>query len=115
MVTLVTAVLVAAVFLRAAVGFARGRDPLQRDTAVIFLPILAVCINGAVRDLSHRPVPFAASVTATALLLLQPYLTLRLTARLGRVPRWLDVTLLVLMLGSIAAVTAAPRPLSLAY
>ncbi|WP_426508729.1 hypothetical protein ACPPVO_59355 [Dactylosporangium sp. McL0621] len=115
MVTLVTAALVAAVFLRAAVGFVRGRDPLQRDVALIFLPTLAVCANAVFRDLSHRPLPVAVSAVTTALLLLQPYLTLRLAARLGRVPRWLSGTLLVLMLGSIAVVTNEPRPLSLPY
>ncbi|MEU7865836.1 hypothetical protein [Dactylosporangium sp. NPDC049140] len=77
MVTLVTAALVAAVFLRAAAGFVRGRDPLRRDVALIFLPTLAVCANAVFRDLSHR----------------------RLAGRLGRVPRRLNRTLLVLMLG----------------
>ncbi|MER7004484.1 response regulator [Dactylosporangium sp. NPDC000555] len=115
MVTLITGVLIAAVFLRALGGFLRHRDPVQRDIALIFLPTLAVYANAAVRELTHRPLPVAASATATALLLIQPYLTLRLTARLGRVPRWLDVGLLVLLLGSIAAVTAAPRPLSTGY
>ncbi|WP_433212016.1 ATP-binding response regulator [Dactylosporangium sp. CS-047395] len=105
----------AAVFLRALGAWFRARDPLQLDVALLFLPTLAVCVNAAVREHSQRPVPVAASALATALLLIQPYLTLRLAARLGRVPRWLDVSLLVLLLGSIAATTVAPRPLSLAY
>ncbi|GAA2330175.1 ATP-binding response regulator [Dactylosporangium salmoneum] len=115
MVTLTIGVLVAAVFLAALVGYFRGRDPVQRDIALIFLPSLAVSVNGIVRDLAHHAVPVAAGATATGLLLLQPYLTLRLAARLGRVPRWLDATLLVLVIASIAATTAAPRPLSLGY
>nr|BFE64504.1 hypothetical protein GCM10020063_090300 [Dactylosporangium thailandense] len=115
MVTLITTVLLAAVFLRALAAYIRHRDPLQRDTALLFLPTLAVGINAVIREQSGRPVPVAASAFATALLLLQPYLTVRLASRLGRVPRWLDGALLVLLLGSIAAVTAAPRPLSLPY
>ncbi|WP_432982051.1 response regulator [Dactylosporangium sp. CA-233914] len=107
--------LVAAVFLRALAAYARGRDPLQLDIAVIFLPTLAFCVNGSVRELIHRPVPVAVTAAVTALLMLQPYLTLRLTARLGRVPRWLDLSLLVLVLGSMAVVAAAPRPLSTGY
>ncbi|GAA3281095.1 hypothetical protein GCM10020218_034420 [Dactylosporangium vinaceum] len=115
MVTLVTTALVAAVFLRALGGYARGRDPLQRDTALIFLPTLALCVNAAVREQLHRPVPLAASILATALLMIQPYLTLRLAARLGRVPRWLDGTLLVLLLVAVVAVSVAPRPLTRPY
>ncbi|MFI5916359.1 response regulator [Dactylosporangium sp. NPDC051541] len=114
MVTLVTTVLVAAVFLRALAGYARGRDPLQRDTALIFLPTLALCVNATLREF-HRPVPLMASVLATALLLIQPYLTLRLTARLGRVPRWLEGSLLVFLVASVVAVSAAPRPLTQPY
>jgi signal transduction histidine kinase/DNA-binding response OmpR family regulator len=115
MVTLAIGVLIAAVFVGAFAGYVRTRDPMQRDIAVLFLPTLAVCVNAAYRELTDRQVPAAASVTVTTLLLLQPYLTLRLAARLGRVPRWLDLGLLALLLGSIAVTAAAPRPLSVGY
>ncbi|WP_330186250.1 response regulator [Dactylosporangium sp. AC04546] len=88
---------------------------MQRDITLIFLPTLLVCGNGVYRDLMGRPVPALVGAVATAMLLLQPYFTLRLTARLRRVPRWITRTLLVLLLASAAVVSAAPRPLSLGY
>ncbi|WP_432833190.1 response regulator [Dactylosporangium sp. CA-092794] len=115
MVTLVIAILIALMCLGTFAGFVRSRDPVQRDLALIFLPTVAVCVNGAIRELTGRPVPIAASITTTALLLAQPYLTVRFTARLGHVPRWLDIGLLVLLLGSLSVLTAAPRPLALPY
>ncbi|MGI5246114.1 ATP-binding response regulator [Dactylosporangium sp. CA-139066] len=108
-------VLIAAVFLGALAAYARTREPMQRDIALLFLPSLAVCANGAFRELTDRQVPAIAGAAVTTLLLLQPYLTLRLAARLGRVPRWLDASLLVLLLASIAVTAVAPRPLSDPY
>jgi signal transduction histidine kinase/DNA-binding response OmpR family regulator len=115
MLTLVIGLLIAAVFVGALAGYVRTREPMQRDIALLFLPSLAVCANGAYRELSGHTLPPVVGATVTTLLLLQPYLTLRLAARLGRVPRWLDASLLVLLLGSIVATAAAPRPLSAAY
>ena len=90
MITLVTVLLVVAVFLRALGGFLATRDPMQRDITLIFLPSVAVCVNALVREVNGGPLPLAVNATATALLMLQPYLTLRLTARLRHVPTWLD-------------------------
>ena len=115
MVTLVTSLLVAAVLLRALVGYLRNRDPVQRDIVLIFVPTLMVCANGIFRDLLNRPAPIVVTVTSTALLMIQPYLTLRHVARLRSVPRWLDRTLAVLLVASVTAVALAPRPLNLAY
>lgn len=115
MVTLVTALLVVAVFLRALGGFLATRDPIQRDITLIFLPPVAVCVNAVLRQILVSPLPLAVSATSTALLMLQPYLTLRLTARLRHVPSWLSRTLLVSLLASIAAVAVAPRPLNPGY
>jgi signal transduction histidine kinase/CheY-like chemotaxis protein len=112
MITLATTLLVAAVFLRALVGYLNDRDPVHRDITLIFLPTMVVCINGVVRDVTHRSLPTLVGVLSTSLLLLQPYLTLRHTARLGHVPRWLDISVLVVLLGSVAALIPAPRPLS---
>ncbi|MFB9181560.1 response regulator [Dactylosporangium sucinum] len=107
--------LVAAIFARALASYLRERDPVQRDITLIFLPTLLLCGNGVFRDLAGRPVPTLVGVVSTALLLLQPYFTLRLTARLRRVPRWVTRTLLVLLLVSVVVVSAAPRPLGLGY
>ncbi|MET7418175.1 response regulator [Dactylosporangium sp. NPDC005555] len=107
--------LVIAVFLRALGGYLASRDPMQRDITLIFLPQAVVGVNGLVREIADRPLPIAVNATATALLMLQPYLTLRLTARLRHVPTWLDRLLLVSLLVSVVAVAAAPRPLGIGY
>lgn len=115
MITLVTALLVVAVFLRALVGYLASRDPVQGHITLIFLPLVGVCATAVARQLTDRPVPTAAAATATGLLMLQPYLTLRLTAQLRHVPTWLDRTLLAALAASVVAVAAASRPLHLGY
>ncbi|WP_327007393.1 response regulator [Dactylosporangium sp. NBC_01737] len=102
-------------FLRALGGFLATRDPMQWNITLIFLPPVAVCGTALVREVTGGPLPPAVGATATALLMLQPYLTLRLIARLRQVPTWLDRTLLVFLLASIVAVAAAPRPLNVGY
>jgi hypothetical protein len=103
------------VFLRALGGFLVTRDPVQRSITLIFLPLVAVCVNALIRQITGQPLPPAVGATVTALLMLQPYLTLRLTARLRHVPTWLDRTLLLSLVASIVAVAAAPRPLNVTY
>ena len=115
MITLLTSVLVGAVLLPALVAYIRSRDPIQRDIALIFLPTAVVGFNGTYRELTDQPLPLAASAVSTVLILLQPYLTLRLVARLGPVPRWVDLGLLALLLSSLTVVTLAPRPLATGY
>jgi signal transduction histidine kinase/DNA-binding response OmpR family regulator len=115
MITLVIALLVVAVFLRAFGGYLATRDPVQRHITLIFLPPVAVCVNAVVRQIIDRPLPLLAATSTTALIMLQPYLTLRLTARLRHVPTWLDRTLLVALVASIVAVAVAPRPLNVGY
>ncbi|GAB3866304.1 sensor histidine kinase [Dactylosporangium cerinum] len=88
---------------------------MQRAITLIFLPSVAVCVNALVRQILGAPLPSAVSASTTALLMLQPYLTLRLTARLRHVPAWLDRTLLISLMASIVAVAAAPRPLNVGY
>jgi signal transduction histidine kinase/DNA-binding response OmpR family regulator len=115
MITLVTALLVVAVFLRALWGYLATRDPIQRDITLIFLPPVAVCVHAVARQVLVSPLPLAVSAISTGLLMLQPYLTLRLTARVRRVPVWLSRVLLLSTLASIVAVALAPRPLNLGY
>ncbi|MFF5231003.1 response regulator [Dactylosporangium sp. NPDC000521] len=102
-------------FLRALVGYAATRDPIQRDITLIFLPPVVVCATAVARQMLVSPLPLAASAASTALLMLQPYLTLRLTAKLRHVPVWLSRTLLVSLLASTVVVAVAPRPLDLGY
>src|SRR5205085_10936068 len=66
------------------------RDPLQRDVTLVFGAMAVLFVIGLVRVLvPSAPVLF--NTLASALLLAQPLLTLRLAARLRRVPRWLMV------------------------
>ena len=64
MVTLVTALLVLAVFLRALGGFLATRDPMQWNITLIFLPPVAVCGTALVREIIGGPLPPAVGAAA---------------------------------------------------
>ena len=76
------------VFLRTLVAYLARRDRLQRDVMLVFGAMAVLFVIGLVRKLvPSAPVLF--DTLASAMLLAQPFLTLRLAARLRRVPRWL--------------------------
>ena len=76
------------VFIRALVAYLARRDPLQRDVTLVFTAMAVLFVTALVRRfLPATPAVF--DTLASAFLLAQPYLTLRLVARLRRVPRWL--------------------------
>jgi hypothetical protein len=110
MLTLIAEILFAVIFLRTLVNYARTRDPLQRDVALVFLPPMALFINSIYRQLAAHPHPIGSAI-ATTLILGQPYLTLRLTARLCPVPRRLSTVILVTSAATAAPLAFAPRPL----
>jgi signal transduction histidine kinase/DNA-binding response OmpR family regulator len=112
MLTVVAEILFAVIFLRTLVNYVRTRDPLQRDVAFVFLPPMALFVNSVYRQLVEDPSSIGSGI-ATALLLGQPYLTLRLTARLRPVPRALSVVFLALYAATAIPLTLAPRPLPL--
>src|SRR4051812_27204281 len=92
----------AVLFLRALVGYLRRRDPLQRDVTLVFLPCAALfCLDVAARALD-RPLPVWVMWVIQALLLAQPYLTVRLAGRLRMVPAWLDRSVFVVWAGVTA-------------
>src|SRR5689334_13176740 len=63
-------------------------DPVPRDVLLVFSGIAVQFLFGVSRML--MPATAAAFNTlASALLLAQPFLTLRLASRLRRIPRWL--------------------------
>ncbi len=112
MLTLIAEILFAVIFFRALVIYLRDRDPLQRDVALIFLPPMAIFVNSVYRQLVGHPNPIASAI-ATTFILAQPYLTLRLTARLRPIPRWLSALILALYLASAVPLALTPRPLPL--
>ncbi|HEU5110602.1 MAG TPA: ATP-binding protein, partial [Micromonosporaceae bacterium] len=97
--------------VRALLAYLRGRDPVQRDVCLIFLAPTQLFVTDIVRRLG-ADVPVAVNNIAFAILLLQPFLTLRLAARLRRVPRWLTVTSITtyLLLAGPVLFSASPRP-----
>src|SRR5439155_26178186 len=85
---LLTGGLFALVFLRVLVAYVRSRDPLQRDLTLVFSAMTMIFLLTVMR-LVFGEVPPAARYASVALLLAQPYLTLRLVGQLHPVPRWL--------------------------
>jgi signal transduction histidine kinase/DNA-binding response OmpR family regulator len=111
MLTLVAEVLFAVIFVRVLLFYLRGRDALQRDVALIFLPPMVVFMNSVFRQFVG-PTPRAVGAVVTVILLAQPYLTLRLTGRLTPVPQWLDRLLLMVYVVTAVPLAVAPRPLA---
>ncbi|MDQ1657285.1 MAG: hypothetical protein QOD41_2368 [Cryptosporangiaceae bacterium] len=87
MVELVVLALFAAVFGRALAEYARTRDRLQRDVALIFSALTALFVLSVAARAMGRPPPLVSEVAA-AWVLGQPYLMLRLAAQFRPVPRW---------------------------
>jgi len=73
--------LFALVFLRALVSSARGRDPLGRDVMLVFSAMAGLFMVEVAERILGEPPGLIRSL-ASLLLLAQPYLTLRLVARL---------------------------------
>src|SRR4051794_19988508 len=87
-VTLVVEVCFAAVFGQALGAYLRRRDDLQRDVMWVFTAMAVVFGLDLWRRFAGPP-PLWVQAASSVLLLAQPYLTLRLVARLRLVPRWL--------------------------
>src|SRR5690349_2295662 len=100
----------AVLFLRALAGYLRRRDSLQGNVTLVFLPCtLVFCV-----DITRRlggDVPIWVTLVATTALLAQPYLTVRLAARLRHVPRWLDRLVLCGFVALAIPIVMEPRPL----
>jgi signal transduction histidine kinase/DNA-binding response OmpR family regulator len=111
MITLVAEFLFAVIFLRALAGYLRSQDPLQRDVMLVFTAVAGLFVIDMARRLGAE-VPQAVVVASTALLVAQPYLTLRMVAHLRPHPRWLRITALVLYALTAIPTLLLPRPLS---
>jgi signal transduction histidine kinase/CheY-like chemotaxis protein len=102
--TLLIELLFAAVFVAALLTFLRHRDPLSRDLMLVFSALAVLFVLDIVRRLGLQP-PAIVNSAAIALLLAQPFLTLRLVARVRPVSRWL-------LLGALVAWAATALPLA---
>jgi signal transduction histidine kinase/CheY-like chemotaxis protein len=98
---LVVEALFALVFVRVLVTYARRRDPLEGDVAVMFAVVAVVFVLAVARRTVGEPPAVVASM-ASALLLGQPFLTVRLVRRVGAVPGWVYWTSLGGWLASAA-------------
>ncbi|GIE93572.1 ATP-binding response regulator [Paractinoplanes rishiriensis] len=101
----------AVLFLRALIGYLIRRDSLQGSVTLVFLPC-AVLFGVDIARRASGGLPTWVGIAATTVLLAQPYLTVRLAARLRSVPRWLDRIMLGGYLGLAIPILLAPRPLS---
>ncbi|MET0422775.1 MAG: response regulator, partial [Actinoplanes sp.] len=101
----------AVLFLRALSVYLYRRDPLQRDVTLVFLPCTVVFCLDIARWLNEGYLPVPVAMAGTTILLAQPYLTLRLAARLRHVPVWLDRLMLLGYFAIAIPIVLAPRPL----
>jgi signal transduction histidine kinase/DNA-binding response OmpR family regulator len=100
----------AALFLRALLRYLHRRDPLQRDITWVFTPpAVLFVVDVANLLLGHLP-HWVGSVTQMTLLG-QPYLTVRLAARLRSVPHRLEAIMLSAYVLVVGALVFAGLPL----
>jgi signal transduction histidine kinase/CheY-like chemotaxis protein len=114
MTALLVEALFAVVFARALVAYLRGRDPLQRDVTFVFGSVAALFALDVARRLGLEPSQLVSDM-ASALLLAQPALALRLVARVRSVPGWMRWAAAVGWLASAAVVIGlhgAPLPVA---
>jgi PAS domain S-box-containing protein len=98
------------IFIWAAVAYLRRRDPLLRDVMLIFGSVGMLFALGVLRLTVGSP-PRMVNGLIMAVLLGQPFFTLRLVSRLRRVPAWVIWGAFAGWIGSAVLVIALPRPL----
>ncbi|MFI1989283.1 response regulator [Actinoplanes sp. NPDC020271] len=101
----------AVLFVRALLGYLRRRDPLQGDLTLVFGPCaLVFAVDLLWQTIGDKPA-WTGALTAVPLMA-QPYLTLRLAARLRHVPRALSTGTLLGWVALAVWLTVAARPLT---
>ncbi|MFC4067955.1 hybrid sensor histidine kinase/response regulator [Actinoplanes subglobosus] len=111
LVLLAAEVTFAVLFLRALAGHLRRPDPLRRDVTLVFAPFVLVFCVDMVRSAQGGVLPRWLHAAGAAAVLVQPYLTLRLAARLRAVPRMLTVAVLLGYLTLLVLILVLPLPL----
>jgi signal transduction histidine kinase/CheY-like chemotaxis protein len=115
LVTLVVEVCFAVVFGQALAAYLRRRDALQRDVMWVFTAMAVIFVLDVWRRVAGPPPAWVGGASAV-LLLAQPYLTLRMVARLRPVPVWLRRGALggyVITAGPFVTGATLPAPLVL--
>ncbi len=97
--------LFAVVFLRAAFGFARRRDPVSRDLALAFSPFVGLLLIGLWRVVLGPP-PAVLSALSGLLFFAQPLFALHLVSLIRPVPRTVLLTATLGLAGSIIPIYA---------
>ena len=82
MITLVAEFLFALIFGRALMLYVRGRDSMQRDVALVFLPLLAIFLSSVLKSVGVTLPAYLAWIP-TALLMSKSYFTARLISRIA--------------------------------
>ncbi|GAA2473357.1 hybrid sensor histidine kinase/response regulator [Winogradskya humida] len=100
----------AVLFVRAVVGYLRRRDPLQRDVTLVFLPC-TLWFAFITLVVTEVPTPTSVTVITQTVLFAQPYLTVRLAARLRAVPRWINWSSLAVYVGTATPLLFGPHPM----
>ncbi|MEV6844625.1 PAS domain S-box protein [Actinoplanes sp. NPDC051411] len=90
--------------------YLRDRDPLLLDVMAIFAAVAMLFVLAVLSRLIGAP-PRPVRGLVSALLLAQPFLTLRLVSRLRPVPRWLLAVVAAGWIVSAVPVLLLPRPL----
>ncbi len=99
------------IFVWAAVGYLRRRDPLLRDVMLIFGAVAMLFVLGVLRLTLGGSTPRSVAGLVTAVLLGQPFFTLRLVSRLRPVPPWVIRGALAAWIASAVPVLVLARPL----
>ncbi|MFI7542133.1 PAS domain S-box protein [Actinoplanes sp. NPDC049599] len=98
------------IFVWAAVEYRRRRDPLLRDVMLIFGSVAMLFVLGVLRLFFGSP-PWPVAGLVSALLLGQPFFTVRLVSRLRPVPAWVIRGALAGWVAGAVPVLVLPRPL----
>jgi len=106
---LVITALYALIFIWVSAGYLRRRDPLLRDVVLIFASVASLFVLAAA-ELVAGPLPRVASGLVAALVLGQPFLSLRLASRVRRVPAWALWGAGIAWVAAAAPVVASPLP-----
>ncbi len=100
------------IFLRTLVAYVRQPTPLHRDVMVMFSAMAVLFSLAVARQLVGEP-PELVGDLASALLLGQPFLTLRVVRRIRPVPAWFHRAALLGWLATAGAVVVIPGALPL--
>jgi signal transduction histidine kinase/DNA-binding response OmpR family regulator len=103
--------LFAVVFVASLVDYVRRRDVLSRDLVFVFGAVGTLFVVQLVGVVLGSTPPWL-SAAATALLLAQPLLTLRLAGRLRSIPRAIPIVALLAYVATTVPLLVLPRPIS---